>query len=113
MRHCLRIDLLDMPQVRGVVRTIELVGGALAPPVVSKLEASKEVLASKDRMLLVPDNGLREVQSAGLEDRRVVAEVAVASPNEECPAWQQHPGDVPEPAPKHAVEFLVAHEVVG
>ena len=59
----LRVDLLDGPQVGGVVRAEELVGGALLPAVEAPFMVAHEVLARQHRMLLVPDDRLGEVQA--------------------------------------------------
>ena len=72
-----------------------------------------EVLAGQDRVLLDPDHRLREVQSGGLEHRRVVAAVGVAAPDVESPARFQHAGQVAEPGVQEAVELRFADEVVG
>jgi hypothetical protein len=45
-----------------------------------------EVLAGQDGMVLVPDNGLAEVQVVSLEDRRILAAVGMAAPDVERPA---------------------------
>ena len=62
--HALRADLLDGPQVGGVVGAEELVGGALAPAVEAPLVRPHVVLAGQHRVLLVPDDRLGEVQAA-------------------------------------------------
>src|SRR5690349_19493034 len=57
-------------------------------------------------MLLVPDEGLAEVQAALFEYRRVVAHVGVAAPNVEATIGLQHAGEVAEPGKQEAVEAV-------
>jgi len=71
-----------------------------------------EVLPRQDRVLLVPDDGLREVQPVPLEHGRVVAAVGVAAPDVEPAAGDQHPRDIAEPRLQEPVERLVGDEVV-
>ena len=56
MNHALRVDLLDRPHVLRVIRPVELVPGAGAPPVERPFVVAHEVLAGQDRMLLDPDD---------------------------------------------------------
>jgi hypothetical protein len=64
-------------------------------------------------MLFVPDDVLREVQAAGFEDRRIIAQVRVAAPDVGGVARRQHASDVPEPGVQQLVERLIRDEIVG
>jgi hypothetical protein len=64
-------------------------------------------------MLLVPDNGLREVHPRRLENRRVVGAVGIAAPDVEGPTRQQHPREIAEPRLQQALEFRVTDEIIG
>src|SRR5262249_17878568 len=105
--------LLDLPQVRGVVRAEELVGSAFLPPVVTNFKATKEILSCQHWMLLVPDDPLAEVQAVGLQVRWVVAQVGIAAPDVERPPRLQDPPHVPKPGVEQPVELLVGDVVVG
>src|SRR5215831_2890796 len=98
MHHTLRIDLADGPEVGGVGWSEELVGGAQLPAIETPLVGTHEILARQHRVLLVPDNGLAEIEVVGLEDRRIVATVGIPTPNVEASAWLQNPGQIAEPS---------------
>src|SRR5439155_4012069 len=80
VHHALGVDLLDAPDVGGVVGAEELVGGPFAPAVEAPLVVAHEVLAGQHRVLLHPDHRLGVIQPQGLQDRRVVADVGVTAP---------------------------------
>src|SRR5437762_6839804 len=52
------VDLLYRPDVRGVSRAKESMGGSFAPPVKAPFVISHEILAGEDRMLLDPNDRL-------------------------------------------------------
>src|SRR5262245_55598619 len=77
------------------------------------LVCAHEVLASQDRMLLVPDDRLGEVKLLRLEHRWIVGAVRIAAPNVESPSRQQHPRQVPEPGIEQLLKCLIGNEIVG
>src|SRR6056297_1435491 len=91
-------DLLHVPQVGGVVRPEELVAGTLTPTIERPFVCAHKILARHDGMHLVPDDGLREVQPACRQDRRIVCNVAEPSPDIEAPTGFQDTSDVAEPS---------------
>src|SRR6185437_10824118 len=64
-------------------------------------------------MLLIPYNGLREVQPRRLENRRIVGTIGVAAPNVEGPTRQQHTREIAKPRLQQTHEFRVADEIIG
>ena len=63
-------------------------------------------------MLLVPDDGLREVQPMLLQHRWIVAAVGIATPDIEATTGQQGSGNVSEPIVEQLIKGLIANEVV-
>ena len=110
--HALRVNLLDGPDVNRIVRPEELVAGAFFPAVKTPFVIAHEVLAGQDGVLLDPDDGLGEVQLAGLKHRRIIAAVRIASPQIEGFSWQQYPGQVPEPGVQEFFKVGFGKEVV-
>src|SRR4051794_10122675 len=102
-----------MPEVRRVVGTEVTMGGAFFPPVKRPLMSAHVILARQHGMLLVPNDGLREVESAGFEDWWVIAAIGVTAPDVEAVAREQNAGDVAEPGLKKGVELAVADEVIS
>jgi len=113
MNHGLLCDLLDVPEVPGVGRAVEVVAGPLSPAVERQLERTHEVLAGQHRVLLVPHDRLAEVEPRTFQRAGVVAQVGVPAPDVEAAAGDQHARRVTEPGVEHLVERLVGHEVVG
>src|SRR5450631_4363054 len=97
MNHVLWSDLLDGPQISGIVGTEELMSGPEFPAVKAPFMGAHEVLTGQDRMLLVPDNRLAHIQVVSLQDGRVIGNIRVAAENIKPSARQQYPGHVPEP----------------
>ena len=69
MFQLLRRNLLDVPQVGRVVRPEELVAGTFTPSVERPFVRTHEIFARHHGMHLVPDDGLREVQTVGRQAR--------------------------------------------
>ena len=111
--HLLRRDLLHDPEVRHVGRAVEHVRRAFLPAVEAPLVRTHEVLAREHGVLLVPDDGLREVEPRLAQRRRVVGHVGVAAPDVGRSARHQDAGGVAEPGAEHPFEGLVGDEVVG
>ena len=61
MHHALRIDLLDLPEIRGIVWPQIDMGRAFLPTVKAPLVRAHEILAREHWMHLVPDDGLAEI----------------------------------------------------
>src|SRR5688500_9541351 len=112
MLKLLRWDLLHVPNVIRMVGTVETMRCPFFPPVISDLEAPHEVLSGQHRMLLVPDDALREVESAVFQHRWVVSKISIPTPDVECSSWFQYACHVPEPRVKQSTEFFIADEVV-
>ena len=106
MRHLLRIDLLDVPKIRGVIGAKEAMGATDFPAIESEFKRTHEVLPREDRVHFVPDDALTEIQPAFLQSRWVIAEVGIAPENIEGPTRLQHTGDVAEPGTEQAIKFL-------
>src|SRR5262249_31926139 len=100
MLHVLGIDLLDRPNVDGVVRSKELVSGSFAPTIKRPLMVAHKVFPSQNRMLFHPNDGLGEVQARSAEDWRIVATVGVTAPDVKGPARLESAGQVAEPGPQ-------------
>src|SRR5438876_238310 len=97
MDHRLRVNLLDGPNVDGVIGSKELMRGSLPPSIKAPFMVPHEVLAGQDGMFLHPDDRLGEVEAHGLEDRWIVPAVGIAAPDIKSAPRQQYPGDVSEP----------------
>ena len=78
------LTFLTRPEVGHVGRPEEAVGGALLPAVEAPLVVAHEVLAREDRVLLVPDDRLAEVEPGASQGGRVVGDVGVAAPDVEA-----------------------------
>ncbi len=63
-------------------------------------------------MLLVPDDGLREVQTVLGKERRIVSAICIATPDIETSAGHQHASNVAEPSIKQSIELFIAHKVI-
>ena len=71
------------------------------------------VLAGQNGMLFDPDDRLAEVQAARLQRCWVVADVRIAAPDVEAPAWQQHARQIAEPGVQEIIEVRFREEIVG
>src|SRR5262249_507361 len=63
-------------------------------------------------MVLHPDNRLREVQAARLQNGRVVSAIGIAAPKIKQASRFEHTGDVAEPGMQQAIEFPLGDEVI-
>ncbi len=113
MDHRLRVDLLDGPNVDGVIGAKELMRGSLPPAVETPLVIPHEILPGQHGMLLHPDDRLGEVEALGLQDGWVVPTVGIAAPDIKRASRQQYPGNVSEPGCQHLIERLFGHIVIG
>src|SRR5262249_22775387 len=105
MHHVVLVDLLDVPEIQGVVRTEEMMTRAFLPPVEGELKTAHEVFSSENWVHFLPDDCLGEIQAAGLQHRRVVAEIGVPSPYVESPAGLEHTRHVSKPSMQTLVEL--------
>ncbi len=106
------VHLPDFPGVDGIARPVELVPGPFPPAVEAPLVVAHVVLPRQDRVLLHPDDRLREVESRGLQRRRVVRAVRVAAPDVEARPGLHRVGEIPEPRQQHPLEVGLGDEVV-
>ena len=75
--------------------------------------SAHEILESHYWMHLVPDDGLREIQTGRGQDRWIVCDVGEASPDIETATGLQDTSDVAKPGFKQTVELFVRDKVVG
>src|SRR5262249_25494784 len=87
-------------------------GAALFPAVKRQFKRAQKIFSRQNRPLLVPDDGLAEVEAAFFEGRRVVAEISIATPEEETPAGLEDPCQVPKPGPEQALELFLRDESI-
>src|SRR5262249_62180671 len=85
---------------------------ALFPAVKRQFKRAQKIFSRQNRPLLVPDDGLAEVEAAFFEGRRVVAEIPIASPEGETPARLQGPCQGPKPGPEQALELFLRDEII-
>jgi hypothetical protein len=86
------VDFFYLPNVRHIVRAKKDVSCSLTPTVETPFMVSHKIFSGENRMHLVPDDGLRELELASLEDRRIVGTVGVAAPNVEGATWLEYSG---------------------
>src|SRR5438094_10409940 len=113
MDHRLRVDLLDGPNVDGVIGAKELMGRAFPPTIKTPLVIPHEILSGQYGMFLHPDDRLGKVEAHGLEDRWIVPAVGIAAPDIKSAPRQQYPGDVSEPGCEQLIEGLFCDIVIG
>ena len=105
-------DLLNVPKVGFVVRSVVLMAGTFVPSIERPLVSAHEILTSQNRMHLVPDDRLTEVQAMLLQERWIVAAVGVATPDVEAAARDQHACNVSEPCVEQSIELIIGDEVI-
>ena len=71
------------------------------------------VFAGQNRVHFVPDDRLTVVESYLLQDRWIIATVAISAPQVKGVTWQKHPRQVAEPGLQQTMEFWFGKEVVG
>src|SRR5688500_17008555 len=113
MFHVLWWNFLHMPQVSGIVRPKKLVSRAFAPAIETDLESPHKIFSGQNWMLFVPHDSLTEVKAMFLQERRIVAEIRVATPDIERTTGCQHPGHIPKPGIEQPVELFVGDKVIG
>src|SRR5260370_31015543 len=87
-------------------------GSALAPAKETPFVIPHEALSREDRVHLVPDDLLGEIQPRRLEGVRIVGNVRIPAPNKEKPSGEKSPPYVPKPAQQHRLERLVRYKVI-
>jgi hypothetical protein len=112
MDHALRIDLFDRPDVGDLGGTEEMVGCAFPPTVKTPLVITHEVFPRQHRVLLHPNQRLREVQPAAFQDGRIIGHIGVAAPDVEGATRLQYAGQVAKPRLQETVELSFRNEVV-
>lgn len=100
MNHRLWVHLLQVPKVGCVVWPVEFVPGSFLPTIEADLKGSHEILASENRVQLVPDDALAEVELGRFEEWRIVPKIRIATPDVERTARLEYARDVSEPIRK-------------
>ena len=85
---------------------------AFAPDVEAPLVVAHEVLARQDRMLLDPDDRLREIEIELFQDGWENRTIRVATPNVKTAPRLQHAPDIAEPEMQQML-VLVIREVIA
>src|SRR5216683_7763417 len=80
MDHALWVDLLNSPDIRGVIRSEKLMGGPFSPPIKAPLMIAHIVFPRQDRMHFLPNDRLREIQARGPQYRRIRPDVRITAP---------------------------------